>query len=124
MYSKEKGESRLILKKIEDGITTYKTIVDAVIYPDKFIITFQNGKIIPYSAENGIIYEVLDNEKSLGILKKKEFNEFTKEEMYEMYHGETGKRAAYPRKKEGSNDPYLTETRKYVEWERLKNGKS
>jgi len=115
-----KGERKILLRKTENGTITYKTIVDAVIYPDKFIITFQNGRKIPYSAEDNVIYEVLHNGKSFGILKKKQFREFEKEEKYEIYHKETGKRSAYPRK-DDEGKTYYIETRVYKEWEKKKN---
>ena len=75
---------------------------------------------MPYGEEEGVIYEVLDNEKSLGILKKKPFKEFPKEEKYEIYYKETKKRAAYPRKNDEGKTYYI-ETRVYKEWERIKN---
>jgi len=114
----------MILKKTETEngtrTITYKTIVNAVIYPDKFIITFQNGKNIPYSAEDNVKYEVFHNNKLIGILEKKHFREFEKEEKYEIYHKETNKRAAYPRKNDEEKTYYI-ETRVYKEWEKLKN---
>ena len=107
-----------ILKKTENGIVTYETIVNAVIYPTKFMITYQNGNEIPFGPKDKVIYEVLHNGKSLGILKKKAFKDLSKEKKYEIYNLETGKRAAYPRKDVG-----LIETRVYREWEEEKNEK-